>query len=99
MESMLKMVKTESINIVPLLKRFLEKKKIDFKDETGDFHGMTAVLMKYLEGNTDFLMDFQAYCTEKREKEVLEIPEFKDIVGQDNGELLCLLTKGVVTPK
>ena len=63
------MIKSEPINITPILKRFLEKKKIDFKEETGKFHGITSVLMKYLEGNTDFLMDFQAYCKEKRKKE------------------------------
>lgn len=63
------MVKLESINIVSILKRFLEMKKIDFKEETGEFHGMTAVLMRYLEGNTEFLMDFQAYCKEKRKKD------------------------------
>jgi len=80
----------QSINLKPILKRFLEKKKLDFKEETGEFHGMTAVLMRYLEGNTDFLMDFQTYCKEKREK---EIPDAEKILEQDKGDLLGLLTK------
>ena len=81
----------QSINIKPVLKRFMEKKKLDFKEETGEFHGMTAVLMRYLEGNTDFLMDFQTYCKEKREKENIPGPE--KILEQDKGDLLGLLTK------
>lgn len=79
------MANTESINIKPILKRFLEKKKIDFKEETGEFYGVSAVLMRYLEGNTKFLMDFQAYCKEKRERNSSEE------TTQD--ELLGLLTK------
>lgn len=83
------MAKTESVNIAPILKRFLEKKKIDFKEETGEFYRVSVVLMRYLEGNTKFLMDFQAYCKEKRDKN----PGAEEILKQDNGELLGLLTK------
>lgn len=84
---------TESININPLLKRFLEKKKMDLKEETGTFNGITTVLMRYLEGNNEFLMDFQKYCSGKREKENSGVINAEKILKQDNGELLCLLTK------
>ena len=90
---------TESININPLLKRFLEKKKMDLKEETGTFNGITTVLMRYLEGNKEFLMDFQKYCTKKRNKDSVQIPCAEKIIEQDNGELLGLLTKSVVTKK
>lgn len=93
------MAKTESINIKPILKRFLENKKIDLKNETGVFYGVSAVLMRYLEGNNEFLVDFQSYCKKKRVKDLVKIPEAEKIIEQDNGELLSLLTSGVVTKK
>lgn len=54
------------LNVRPIFKTFIKKRKSDIEEETGKFVSEYNILMDYLNDNEIFVKDFNKYCENKK---------------------------------
>lgn len=54
------------MNVRPIFKTFIKKRKSDIEEQTGKFVSEYNILMDYLNDNETFVKDFSQYCENKK---------------------------------